>query len=266
LMTTIPRSKGGGYEEFAPFYDGFTAGSDYEAWTVQILALLDSHGWSGQRVLDVACGTGNSFVPLLRRGFSVTGCDVSPAMLAEAARKAPDVELIEADVRELPNLGPFDLVTCFDDSSNYLLDQEELTSALRSMAASLGGDGLLLFDLNTLLAYRTTFATSSVVERDGVAFIWRGDGRPDLASGCRAAAHLDVFAPEDGELYRRVSSVHEQRHFPPELVIALIGAAGLDCAGAYGVLDDGTFVGEPDETHHPKALYAARLAKGGDSE
>jgi SAM-dependent methyltransferase len=265
-MTTISRSRPGGYEEFAPFYDDFTAGSDYEAWTVRILALLDSLGWSGERILDVACGTGNSFLPLLRRGFAVTGCDLSAAMLAEAARKAPAVELVEADMRGLPNLGSFDLVTCFDDSLNYLLDQEELSSALRSMAANLAGDGLLLFDLNTLLAYRTTFAASSVVEHGGVTFIWRGEGSPDLASGCRASAQIDVFAPENGELYRRVSSAHEQRHFPPDLVTALLGGAGLDCMGGYGVLEDGTPVRALDEARHPKALYVARLAKGGDPE
>jgi SAM-dependent methyltransferase len=265
-MTTISRSRSPGYEEFAPFYDGFTAGSDYEAWTVRTLALLDSLGWSGDRILDVACGTGNSFLPLLRRGFTVTGCDVSPAMLAQAERKAPGVELVEADMRNLPKLGAFDLVTCFDDSLNYLHDGEELRSALRSMAANLAGPGLLLFDLNTLLAYRTTFSTSDVVERDGITFIWRGDGGPDLAAGCRAAARVDVFVPEDRGLYRRVSSTHEQRHFPPDLVTALIAGAGLDCMGAYGVLEDGTPVPELDEARHPKALYVARLAKGGDPE
>ena len=66
-------------------------------------------------------------------------------------------------MRELPVLGGFDLVTCFDDSLNHLLEEDDLAAALASMAANLEPTGLLLFDLNTLLAYRTTFAADSVV-------------------------------------------------------------------------------------------------------
>ena len=143
------------YESFAPFYDSFTAGSDYELWTSHVLDLAYRHGLTGTRLLDVACGTGKSFLPFLGRGFEATGADASPAMLAEAARKTADAVLVEADMRTLPVLGRFDLVVCFDDSLNHLLDEADLTAALRSMAANLAPAGLLMFDMNTLLAYRT---------------------------------------------------------------------------------------------------------------
>jgi SAM-dependent methyltransferase len=265
-MTTITPPAPGGYNELAPFYDAFAAASDYEAWTTRILALLDAYTWRGTRVLDVACGTGNSFLPLMRRGLLVTGCDLSPAMLEEAARKAPGVALIEADMRQLPQLGEFDLVTCFDDSLNHVLDEQELCSALRSMAANLAEDGLLLFDLNTLLAYRTTFARASAAERDGSLFLWRGDSSADAAPGCRATAHIDVFTPDRDHLYTRVSTAHEQCHHAPHRAVALLARAGLECLGVHGVLDDGSPVDDLDETSQLKALYVARLAKGGDPE
>jgi SAM-dependent methyltransferase len=265
-MTTISPPAPGGYNDLAPFYDAFASGSDYEAWTARILALLDSHAWRGNSVLDVACGTGNSFLFLLRRGLSVTGCDLSPGMLEEAARKAPAVPLLEADMRDLPRLGEFDLVTCFDDSLNHVLDERELCSALRSMAANLAEDGLLLFDLNTLLAYRTTFALESAVERDGSLFLWRGDSNRDAAPGCRATAHIDVFTRDRDHLYTRVSTAHEQRHYAPHRVVVALARAGLDCVGVHGVLDDGSPVDDLDETSQLKALYVARLAKGGDPE
>src|SRR5919108_4498854 len=114
------------YDAFAPFYDGFTAASDYETWTEQVLAHATRHGLAGDALLDLACGTGNSFVPFMRRGFRVTACDASPAMLAEAALKEPAAKLLLCDIRELPVVGSFDLVTCFDDSLNYLADEGEL--------------------------------------------------------------------------------------------------------------------------------------------
>ena len=73
-------------------------------------------------------------LPFLRRGFEVTGCDVSPAMLAEAARKAPDAVWSRRTCARCPCSGEFDLVICFDDSLNHLLDEADLAAALRSMA------------------------------------------------------------------------------------------------------------------------------------
>ena len=248
---------------FAPYYDAFTAESDYEVWTEHVLEVAASHGVAGSALLDLACGTGNSFMPFVRRGFRVTGCDGSAAMLAEAAGKAPDVALVQADLRELTMLGRFDLVTCFDDSLNYLPDGDGLLAALHGIAANLSRHGLALFDLNTLLAYRTTFARDSVGERDGIVFTWRGRSAPDAGPGCSAAADIDVFAPAAGSLYERVTCRHEQRHFPRAEVVELLEAAGLDCIAVHGVLDEGALAPDADEERHLKCLFIARHAKGG---
>jgi ubiquinone/menaquinone biosynthesis C-methylase UbiE len=88
-MTPTAAPPTDGYAELAPFYDAFTAASDYEAWTSHVLPVAKAHGLTGTKVLDVACGTGKSLLPFLSHGYEATGCDVSPAMLAEASRKAP---------------------------------------------------------------------------------------------------------------------------------------------------------------------------------
>jgi SAM-dependent methyltransferase len=251
---------------FASYYDAFTAESDYEVWTEQVLEVAARHGLTGAALLDLACGTGNSFMPFARRGFRVTGCDGSAAMLAEAARKAPDVALVHADIRELTPLGRFDLVTCFDDSLNYLPDGDGLLAAFHGMAANLARGGLAVFDLNTLRAYRTTFARDRVVERDGLVFAWRGECPPDAEAGCLAAAEIDVFAPAEGSLYERVTSRHEQRHFTRDEVSGLLAAAGLECVAVHGVLDDGVLAGRADELLHLKSLFIARHVKGGDAQ
>jgi SAM-dependent methyltransferase len=254
------------YEAFAPFYDAFTADSDYEKWTANVLELAADLGLRGRKLLDLACGTGKSFVPFLERGFDVVGCDQSEAMLAEAARKAPEVELLRADVRELPEIGSFDLVTCFDDSLNYLLEEGDLARALDGVARNLSPLGIALFDLNTLQAYRTTFASDSVTVRDGTVFAWAGESSGDAASGCRADALIHIFSPRGGERWARIAVRHAQRHFPPERVTALIAAAGLRCLAVHGVEDDAALTPELDETRHLKALYAIAHPKGGEIE
>jgi SAM-dependent methyltransferase len=254
------------YDAFAPFYDGFTAASDYEKWTAQVLALAAHHGLKGETVLDLACGTGNSFMPLLERGFEVTGCDLSSPMLAEAARKAPAATLVHADLRERPRLGSFDLVTCVDDSLNYLRDTGELAAAFETIAANLSPDGVAVFDLNTLRAYRTTFASDAVSEADGTLFAWRGESTPDAPPGCVAAARIDVFAPAGDGRYGRVTTRHVQRHFTREEVVRLLRETGLRCVAVHGALDDGRVVERADEEEQLKVLYIARHAKGGESE
>ncbi len=252
------------YDAFAPHYDAFTSGSDYEDWTRVVLEHAGRRGLAGRTLLDIACGTGNSFLPFLRRGFQVVGSDSSAGMLAEAARKAPRARLVLADMRELPKLGEFDLVTCFDDSLNYLDSEADLAAAFSSLAANLAPDGLALLDLNSLQTYRTTFARHHVKQEvDGRVFAWRGETPEDAGPGCSAEAWIEVFVPAGDGLYRRVRSRHAQRHFTGDRVTALLGAAGLELLAVNGVCDDGALTADADELRHPKVLYTATRAKGG---
>jgi len=139
------------YESFAAIYDAFNHQNDYEMWLGRaLLPELEMHGLKGNRALDVACGTGRAFAPLLRRGWQVRGCDLSPSMLERArAESGGKVELDVADMRQLPAYGEFDLVLSLNDSVNYLLGDDDLARALACMRENLAGDGLVLFDVNS---------------------------------------------------------------------------------------------------------------------
>ena len=58
------------------------------------------------RVLDVACGTGNSAIPLARRGCIVTGVDIAPNLLIQARERAAaeslSITFDEGDAEQLP--------------------------------------------------------------------------------------------------------------------------------------------------------------------
>src|SRR3954464_3195819 len=110
------------YELLAPFYDSYTREYGHEAFLANIESIALAHGLRGNRLLDVGCGTGKSFLPMLARGYEVTGCDLSPAMVERArvaAHGAGGVRVAAA--RALPVLGRFDLVTSLDDALNYVL-------------------------------------------------------------------------------------------------------------------------------------------------
>jgi SAM-dependent methyltransferase len=238
------------YEAMAPVYDAFTGHYESEAWIADLVKVLGRRGLTGKRLLDVGCGTGTSFLPMLERGWEVTGCDISPAMLELARKKGGDaVQLAVADMLNLPEFGEFDLVWALDDAINYLLSPEELERALVGMRANLAPTGLLLFDVNELQAYRTFFAETTVVEREGRRLIWRGSASADVPAGSICESKMEV-AP--GEVL-----THRQRHFPEAEVQAALVGAGLECLAIYGHGLDGIPT-QPLEPSHTKAIYIAR--------
>jgi SAM-dependent methyltransferase len=242
------------YEALAPFYDRFTEGYEHEEVLAQIEAIAQAHGLRGRRLLDVGCGTGKSFLPLARRGYRVTACDLSPAMVQRARRKLGPAEasrVVVADVRDLPWDGEFDLVTCLDDAVNYLLTEEDLRLGLSSLARALAPGGVAVFDTNSLSTYRETFAREFAVRAEDTVFAWRGRARPDVEPGALCCAVISV-RPDDGP---RLESRHVQRHHTPEVVEAALAHAGLECRGVYGVAPSALLVDHPDELVHRKLVY-----------
>jgi Predicted methyltransferase (contains TPR repeat) len=248
----------GPYEALAAFYDDLTSEHDYELWISVLEAAARRHGLRGDRLLDIACGTGKSFEPFLRRGWRVTACDLSPAMLERAAaRSAGRARLLVADMGDLPPLGRFDLVTCLDEPVNYLAE-DELEGAFAGAASCLAPGGLYLFDLNTLHTYRTMFATTTCHEAGDRFFALIGHAASDLPPGEPAPMTIEVFARGRDACWRRHTSRHEQRHHPPGRVRAALEAAGLECLAVLGQHSDGTIESELDEARHTKAVFIAR--------
>jgi SAM-dependent methyltransferase len=250
------------YEAMAPVYDDFTAHHDAEFWLARLLEVLERRGLQGHRLLDVGCGTGKSFVPMLPRGWRVTACDISPSMLERAREKVGDAVRLEvADMLDLPRFGEFDLVWALDDAVNYLLSPEELQRALAGMRANLAPAGLLAFDVNTLLAYRTFGAETHVVERGGRHLVWRGQASAEMAPGSLWESLLEIIPAREGAAANEITTLtHRQRHFPEAEVIGALECAGLECLDVYGHGLDGVPRQPLDEATHTKAIYLARPA------
>jgi glycogen synthase len=94
-------------------------------------------------VLDAGCGPGRLLEHLAER-HRVTGCDISPEMLAEARRRSPSsVRLVRADARRLPFAdGAFDALVALD----LLAHLPDLPRALRELARVVRPGGTLVFD------------------------------------------------------------------------------------------------------------------------
>ncbi|HEX3174430.1 MAG TPA: class I SAM-dependent methyltransferase [Solirubrobacterales bacterium] len=241
------------YDALAADYDGFTGTLDYEPWLAEVLPRLQRWGLEGNRLLDVGCGTGKSLIPMVERGWQCSGCDISPAMVEVARQKLGDrASLTVADMRELPRIGAFDLVWSLNDSINYLLDRRQLELALGAMRGNLADAGLLVFDVNTLLTYRTFFAERRLVEHGGRRLVWDGGAAGDVAAGAIVTAHLQV----EGDA--RSAHTHRQRHFPEADIRNALSAAQLEYLEILGQDEHGGLHQPFRELDHVKALYIAR--------
>lgn len=79
-------------------------------WRAATVKALDPK--PGDRILDVACGTGTSTAALAKKGAAAVGVDFSAGMIAEAKRRHPALSFLEGDAEALPfGDDEFDAVT-----------------------------------------------------------------------------------------------------------------------------------------------------------
>jgi SAM-dependent methyltransferase len=246
------------YDALAPGYDVLTGWHDHEAWTATVAASARDAGWSGRRLLDVACGTGNTIVPMLDRGHWVTGVDVSSAMIAQARRKVGDrATLLVADMRDLPALGAFDLVWCLGDALNYLDSRGELVDTFAGFRRNLAAGGVVAFDVNTLATFRSLYSSLLVVPADDHVVVVDGRGPADVDVGGAATACIERLQREASGWWTRTRTEHHHRHHGADRLREALAAAGLACAGVFGADAGGALERPLDESRHSKAVYIA---------
>lgn len=102
-------------------------------------------------ILDLGCGTGRHSIELTRRGYHITGLDLSQSMLDQAKRKADQdqlkVRFVQGDARNLPFQNEFDLIIMLCEGSFSLMETDEMNyQILQQARKALKQGGKLIFN------------------------------------------------------------------------------------------------------------------------
>jgi len=217
--------------EWETFFDGYATRYMDEPFVTATVAEADFIEEllvpaPGARVLDLGCGTGRHSVELARRGYRLTGVDLSRGMLEQAAAAAAaagvTVEFVKADATAYEPAAPFDLVICLCEGAFGLLGAADDPLAhdlaiLETVRRSLRPEGgFLLTALNGLRMARL-------------------HGQDDVAAGRfdpMTMTERNSMEWRDGDETRGVT-VRERGFTPTELAL-LCGVAGLRVDHVWG--------------------------------
>ncbi len=179
------------YDNLAPQYDKLFM--DWQATTREQAALLDklftANGFvRSAHILDCACGIGTQAIGLARLGYDVTASDISDGALAEAKKRAADVNICfeNADFRVLSDTfqEPFEIVIAMDNALPHMLSAEDLAEAVGSIVGQLKDGGIFvgsIRDYDALLETKPPYSPPYIHKtQDGqrVSFQtwnWEGD-------------------------------------------------------------------------------------------
>ena len=136
------------FENYGQKYDAesFTQGTAGECDFIENELKSDK----SLKILDVGCGTGRHSIELTKRGFDVTGIDLSESQLARAREKAETnnlkIDFRKEDARNLPFSDEFDVAIMLCEGGFPLMETDEMNyGILRSVTKSLKKDGKFIF-------------------------------------------------------------------------------------------------------------------------
>jgi 2-polyprenyl-3-methyl-5-hydroxy-6-metoxy-1,4-benzoquinol methylase len=102
------------------------------------------------KIIDIGCGTGRHSIELTKRGYRMTGIDLSESLLEKARAKAKQnglqIEFLQHDARDLPFDKQFDVAIMMCEGGFPLMETDEMNyEILRNVSKSLKDKAKFIF-------------------------------------------------------------------------------------------------------------------------
>ncbi len=214
---------------------------------------LETARRGGGPVLELACGTGRIAIPLAQAGMSVTGLDNSPAMLAEAQRKADaagvHIQWRRGDMRRFALGERFHTVLLANNTICHMLTRADLETLLAAVRAHLHPAGRFVVEVFVPNFHylidppdaRRPFGTYTD-PATGVALEVTESYTYDPAAQIKwLCTHFRTIGPDGQELGSEESGELPMRMYFPQELDALFHYNGFAIAAKYGDLEQSPF-------------------------
>ena len=218
------------YNRFVTLYDGLMQDVPYDSWLEFLEDTFREFGLTNPSIVDIGCGTGTLPILLAKKGYSVTGIDLSEEMLSMAMEKAErekvTIPFFQQNMMELEGFENIDCISILCDSLNYLQSEEEVVMTFQKVHESLKSDGLFIFDVHSIYKIQEIFANETFfIDDENLSLVWScSQGEDDFS-----VEHDLVFfmRDEESDLYERFEEYHTQTTFNVETYEKLLNEAGF---------------------------------------
>ncbi|MBO5040569.1 MAG: class I SAM-dependent methyltransferase [Clostridia bacterium] len=245
------------YSAIAECYDALNSHVDYEAFASFLNREIRAGGISdGSIVLDLACGTGNITLPLLKCGYDMIGVDLSGDMLNIARNKkgGDKVLWLCQDMRSFELYGTVGAVVCCLDSINYLTSRNGLSKCFSLVHNYLDPNGIFIFDVNTPYKFEHIYGNNHyILEDDGIYCGWQNyfDKKSGLCD-----FELSFFYENGDGSYTRLDETQTERCYSIKTVTDLLIKNGFEIIK---IISD--FEGSPLKDTDERAYFVCRAIK-----
>lgn len=221
------------YGEFAKIYDELIYEDiNYDDMTNRLKEIIEKYIPEPKDYLDLACGTGNIAIRMASFFKDTYAVDLSEDMLREAYNKFKEArikgKIICQDMRELDLNHTFDVITCVLDSTNYILDDEDLEDYLKGVFLHLKDKGLFLFDINSF--YKLTNILGNNIftySSEDVFYSWENTIEDNIVN------MFLTFFVKNGELYERFEEEHYEKAYTEREIENTLLDVGFTILGKY---------------------------------
>ena len=238
---------------YADSYDILYADKDYGAECDLIEHVFGTYGDGPvSSVIDLGCGTGTHTLALSARGYTVTGVERSPGMLARARKKLSAmkgngrVQFERRDIRDLRLPQRFDAALMMFAVLGYQLDNRDVFGALHTARLHLRSGGLIMMDLwygPAVLHQHPSERVKAMKTPEGQIIRVARSELNVARHACSVTYHIWRIA--DGRVVAEDEETHRMRYFFPMELHLFLESAGFTLLrlGAFPEFDR-----DPDET------------------
>jgi len=150
---------------------------------------------AGSKIIDIACGRGRHSIYLNKKGYDVTGIDLSEQNIKFAQQfEQKNLHFYVHDMRKLSYINYFDLALNLFTSFGYFETEKDHVNALKAFRKSMNADGTFVIDYFNTQKIIKNLTSQEIKTIDGIEF------------------HLSKFV-SDGKIIKHINFEHRLKDY-----------------------------------------------------